>query len=633
VAHIFTNTQIPRYSLIRIISFGLILAIAQLAFAQGTLDKKAIKLVDKAEEAMKSRDFETGRQLLEQAIQRDSAFATPYVKLFNLLGLLRLSAEIHRFQLLYVKNVPQKDLVPRVWESLAVYEFNQGNYVQAKEFISNCPKPDSLLVNSIEFSIDQLQKGDLLTISELPSSINRFAHQYLPVVTLDNRTMIYTARASETADEEIVISEFDGANWSEARSIAENINTRYNEGACSVSADGRTLIFTSCEGRQSVGNCDLFVSYKTGDSWSKPENLGRKINSSSWDSQPTLSADGRTLYFSSNRPGGYGGRDIWVSSLTKDGWSYPENLGKSINTQRDETTPFIHSNNRTLFFSSNGHIGLGGYDLYKVERSDSTWMKVENLGSPINSHQDELSLIISPDGLVAYFAKEEMVGPKIISSKLVSYDVKRDKRLVTGVAYITGSIIDAKSMKPLGAALEIVDLKSREVLYQTLSDSLNGRYFMVLPSEGEYGAFVQRKGYLFGDYAFVTTNNSVDTINFELTPISQGAKTILNNVYFDFDSDILNNNSFEELDRVVKFLQENPNVKVEISGHTDNVGAKSYNIELSQRRAKSVYSYILKNGISASRLAFIGLGDQRPLNQNLTETERLINRRIEFRII
>lgn len=601
-------------------------------WSQETLDKKAIKLVEKAEEAMKSRDFETGRKLLEQAVERDSTYGTPYIKLFNLLGILRLYSEVHRYQLLYVNNVPEKNIAPRVWESLAIYEFGQGQYEQAKQFLSNYPNPDSVLWNSLTYSIDQLKKNEELDIQELPSTINKYAHQYLPVVTLDNRTIIYTARSSDDSDEEIVTSTFDGTSWSEAQSIANNINTKFNEGASSVSADGRTLIFTSCEGRQSFGNCDLFISHKTGDVWSKPENLGRRINSSSWDSQPTLSADGRTLYFSSNRQGSYGGRDIWMSTNGKEGWSYPENLGKAINSPRDETTPFIHPNGTTLFFSSNGHIGLGGYDLYKVERMDSIWAKVENLGSPINTNQDEVSLIISPDGKLAYFAKEEKINNKVASSRLVTYPIDPDRQIVEGVSYITGSISDATSKQPLVATLEIIDLDSRDVLYQTKSDSINGRYFMVLPTAGAFGAFVQRTNYLFEDHAFVTKSNSIDTIDFSLTPIIKGAKAILNNVYFGFDSDVIDHKSFEELDRVVEFLKMNPDTKIEISGHTDNVGSKSYNLDLSRRRAKAVYSYILNKGISASRMIYIGYGDQKPLNQNQTEAEMLKNRRIEFKI-
>jgi outer membrane protein OmpA-like peptidoglycan-associated protein/Tol biopolymer transport system component len=603
-----------------------------LAIAQASQDKKANKLVEKADESIKGRDFETAKDLLQEAIRRDSTFITPYLKLISLHTILRQSNDAHDLRVKFVNNVSEKAITPQVWHSLAQFEFDGGNYSKAKDYLIRIAKPDSLLSNSIEFSLREMESKKELHIQEMPSTVNRYAHQYLPTITIDNSTLIYTARATDASDEQIVVSEFDGTNWSEAKSLADNINTRYNEGACTVSADGRTLVFTSCEERQSFGNCDLYVTYKTGDIWSKPENLGKKINSSSWDSQPTLSADGTVLYFSSNRPGGCGGRDIWYAVLTPQGWSSPKNVGPLINTPREETTPFIYPDNSTLIFSSNGHVGLGGYDLYKVELKDSLWSNVKNLGSPINSYRDEVSLIISPDGQKAYFTIEERNGTVVSTSKLVTYAIDQSNRLVTGVTYITGTVKDAITDRPLGARMEIVNLSNREVLYQTASDSVNGRYFMVLPSGGAYGVFLERKNYLFEDYSFRTKSNTTDTIDFEMTPISKGAMAILNNVYFDFDSDKLNESSFEELDRVVKFLKENTEIKVEISGHTDNTGFKTYNLNLSERRAQSIKDYLTQKGIHVSRIRALGMGDTKPLTMNRTEEERAKNRRIEFRI-
>ncbi len=617
----------------RLTLIGFLFLLVCLAFGQSSMDKKAVKLVEKGNAALKERDFNQAKILFAQAISRDSAYADAYVKLFGLHHVLRQPDEMYQIQLLYIQNVPEKYLNQQVWQSLATYEFNKGKYTQADQFISKANKVDSLLFKSIRFSLSEIQKEDKLDITELPPEVNRYAYQYLPALTVDQRTLIYTARVTSDSDEDIVMSEFDGQEWSEARSLAESINTRFNEGACTISADGRILIFTSCEGRQSYGNCDLYITRKVGDTWSKPENLGRKVNSTSWDSQPALSADGRTLYFVSNRPGGIGGRDIWVSVWENDGWSYPKNMEARINTSRDETTPFIHSDNHTLFFSSNGHIGLGGFDLYKINRMDSTWQSVQNLGYPINTFHDEVSLIIAADGSRAYFAKEETSGTSILSSRLVSYEIPQEKQLVAGVTYITGIVRDRDTNEPLKASLDIVDLTNRATVYATTSDELTGRYYLVLPTNEQFGAFIAKQGYLFEDLSFSTLNKAIDTVDIYLQRIQAGSKLVLKNIYFDFDSDVLDKKSFEELDRVLTLLNENQGVRVEISGHTDSSGSKAYNLDLSKRRAKRVFDYLVTYGVPLARLSHVGLGDSDPLNADQTEAEKQENRRIEFKIL
>jgi len=466
----------------------------------------------------------------------------------------------------------------------------------------------------------------------LPPAVNRFAFQYLPTLTVDSRTLIFTARSSNTSDENIVVSQFDGQHWSEATILSPAVHSRFNEGACSISADGRTLIFTSCEGRQSYGNCDLYISRKIGDDWQDPQNLGRKVNSTSWDSQPALSADGMTLYFVSNRPGGIGGRDIWVTKWEEDGWTYPKNVGQSINTPLDETTPFIHSNNETLFFSSNGHVGLGGFDLYKVEINASSH-KVVNLGYPINTHLEEVSLVLSSDGLQAFFAKERAEGGVITSSKIVKYDISEENELVAGVTYVTGTVSDAFTKQPIEASLEIIDLSTRERVYAATSDAKTGRYYMVLPQNRSFGAFIERQNYLFEDLSFTTLNKTTDTLDIFLQPITKGAKMVLENIYFAFDSDELDSTSNEELSRVAMLLKNHPGIKVEIGGHTDSTGSKSYNLALSIRRARRVYDHLLRLGVSQTSLSYHGYGDTRPLVSTQTEAEKEKNRRIEFGIL
>ncbi|MCP4459821.1 MAG: OmpA family protein, partial [Cytophagales bacterium] len=583
-------------------------------FGQSSLDKKAIKLVSKAEDAIKERNFELGTELLLDAIGRDSTYADAYVKLFGLYNILRQSSKIHEFQLLYVKNVDEKALKLQIWKSLAYHEMTIGEYVRAKNFLAKAAKKDSVLSNSIEFAIQELESPDSLIINELPGEVNKFGFQYLPVLTVDNRALIFTARANDQSDEDILQSTFDGQNWSEAQPISEIINSPYNEGACTVSADGRTLIFTSCEGRRSYGNCDLYISVKMGENWSRPKNLGKKVNSAFWDSQPTLSADGKTLYFVSTRSGGIGGRDIWITHFKGGNWSLPENLGSRVNTKRDETTPFIHSNNETLFFSSDGHVGMGGFDLLKASKTKDGWQNIENLGYPINTFQDEVSLFITADGGTAYFAKEEKLGTLIQSSKLVSYAIPEEGRVVSGVTYVTGVVRDAKTNAPLKSTLELVDLSDQANLFRTESDSLTGKYFLVLPSGSNFAAFIEREGYLFEDVSFTTSlRKPADTVDIFLHPLEVGAKLVLENIYFAFDSDELNQKSTEELNRIVNLLNKYPSISIEISGHTDNVGSYKYNKNLSERRAKKIYDSLIASGIQSSFIKYSGFADSFPI--------------------
>ena len=634
MAYIFANTQIPQHTLTKAFLCVLIFVISGICLGQQPIDKKAVKLVSKAEEAIKERKFEVGEDLLLEAIGRDSSYATAYVKLFGLFRMLRQSSKTHQFQLLYVRNVPEKELNPRIWQSLASYEFAIGSYRSAQDYLAKTKKKDSVLNNSITFAIEQLENPDSLKISELPTEVNRFGYQYLPVLTVDSRTLIFTAREDNQSDENIVVSTLENENWTDALPISENITTPYNEGACTISADGRTLIFTSCEGREGFGNCDLFFSKKTGKIWSVPANLGKNVNSRFWDSQPSLSADGKTLYFVSNRPGGVGGKDIWVSSFENSEWVTPKNIGKFVNTKRDETTPFIHSNNHALFFSSNGHIGMGGFDLIKTEKLDDEWRHVENLGYPINTFHDEVSLFITSDGGHAYFAKEEKHLGVIKSSKLVSYPIPSEDALVSAVSYLTGRVRDAKTKEPLKATLELVDLSDLSHLFSTESDPISGEYFIVIPPGMDFGAFIEKEGYLFEDVSLVSQVEKMpDTIDIYLNPLEIGAKIVLENIYFGFDSDEMNPKSNEELNRLVKLLKKYPTIEIEISGHTDDVGSFEYNQNLSEKRAKKVYDFLVKKNIQKSVITHTGYAHTKPQASNDSEQGRAKNRRIEIKIV
>ena len=595
---------------------------------------KALKFVEKADDQVKSREFYKALDNLRRAIEKDRNFSTAYYKLANLYSFLRITDSAYSYYSQYFFVVDKSTLPSKVAVALSSRFFQRGDYDLAKDAfeisrpIAPIVAKDSLLKESIDFAIKALHLPIDMEVRAMNSTINNFPLQYFPVMTIDKRKIYYTRRMGlgPQYDEDIVLSTYKDGSWSRPKSISSKVNSDYNEGACSVSADGNILILTLCEGRKTIGNCDLFIS-RFEEDWSDPENLGRVVNSSFWDSQPSLSADGRILYFSSNRPGGFGKRDIWVTRFSEGEWQEPENLGSTINTPYDETTPFIHFNNESLFFSSQGHAGLGGFDIFKSELDADDWSSPKNLGFPINDHDDQIGIFISSDGTEGLYTKDE--GNRSIIYQMV---LKADSLVRRKTSYLTGTIRNEANNKRLIADIFLYDLESQERIYQTKSNSVNGSYFVAVNVDGEYGLFVQSLGFLFEDRLINLKSNfdlTPDTINISLQPLKVGNKLILKNIHFDFDSDQLQLKSFTELEEIARFLKTN-DVLVEISGHTDQVGSIKYNQNLSERRAKRVYEELIELGVSAESMTFIGYGDKKPL---VIAEKNQLNRRIEFKII
>jgi outer membrane protein OmpA-like peptidoglycan-associated protein len=420
-------------------------------------------------------------------------------------------------------------------------------------------------------------------------------------------------------------------------SISKNINTKLNEGTCTITADGRKLIFTSCTGRDGMGSCDLYESKKIGDDWTEPRNLGKNVNSAEWESQPSLSADGRTLYFVSDRRSGLGRRDIWISTLDDQGiWTRAVNAGNTINSQYDEISPFIHANNRTLYFASNGLPGFGGYDIFYAEKDSSEWTAPRNIGSPINDHEDQFSLFITADGQKAYYSHEETLNSGLSRSRIFEVLIPLENQLRYRSNYVKGVIRDKISQAPLSASIELVNINKNIVESLVESDSITGEYLMVLTQGAEYALYINRTEYLFKSYNFnysEITDFKPIIIDIDLEKATEGSIAVLNNIFFDLDKYELKEKSTPELQKLIRFLNGNPSVRVEIGGHTDNSGSDEYNRQLSEKRALSVYSYLNKYGIDKKRLLLKGYGPDQPIASNDSEEGRQRNRRIEFRII
>ncbi len=612
-----------------------------------TKSKKAIKYFEKSGELLRSRNYSDAVTYLEMAIDKDPNFAEAHLRLGTNYLSLGDYANARGYLESAVALIPNDPKTVGAYLALADIYYREGSYQRSLGLIDklksfNPPPRIAQQVLKLEegarFALDQINNPLPFDPKPLPDNINEFDLQYFPVLTADQKTMIFTRRRSRDPqfDEDMVIStrEEDG-NWTTPESISDNINTKFNEGTCTISANGRTIIFTSCSGRTSMGSCDLYISYKLGDEWTEPENMGTKINSRSWESQPSLSADGKILYFVSDRSGGFGKRDIWMSQWIAGSWSKAVNLGATINTAEEEVSPFIHVNGQTLYFSSQGFTGMGGYDIFFSEMKNGKWSAPKNLGYPINTADDQVSLFITADGETGYYSYEQK-GQNSYRSLLYEFSVPEAIQVSNKSNYISGKVLDVQTRQPLKAQVELFDINADSLKSVVASDSLTGEYMQILTEGSEYALYVSRPGYLFESLRFdYQESRDRDPINIDifLKPIKSGIAATMNNIFFEVDKYDLKEKSRTELNKTVRLLESNPSLRIEISGHTDNSGSDTHNQQLSLNRARAVYQYLVDHGIDPKRLKYKGYGSSVPVAANDTEENRQLNRRIEFRVL
>jgi OmpA-OmpF porin, OOP family len=605
-----------------------------------TKNKKAIDLYIQADNYRVRGQYDQAILMLQEAIDKDKKFEEAYHRLaivYRSMDKLPLATENFERGLQLAEGLKRNSYL---YELADIY-LRQGDYVKSdnysKLFIEkekmDKPKIDKVKLWSSQanYAIANANVVSNFVIEPLPDLVNKYQRQYFPVVTGDDSQLIFTARfgTARNDNEDIVIStkRSDG-NWGEPVSISNNINTIQREGACTISADGRHLIFTVC----GTMGCDLYESRKTGKDWSVPKNLGPAINSADWDSQPTLSADGRELYFVSDRKGGVGGYDIWHSELKESGWTKAKNLGSTINTKYDEISPYIHVNNQDLYIVSNGYPGFGGYDIYRSQRTKEAWGSLINLGKPLNDHLDQYSFIVSGDGTLGYYSRAENKS----TSRL--FKITLPENLVTRAKgnVVKGIVQNANSNTPIGAWVELFDLKENRMISKVRADSVEGNYLMILPGGSEYALYVRKPGFLFQSLHFNYEESAeIKPVvkNISLVPLQKNASVVLNNLFFDVNKYELKPQSITELEEVITFLNQNPTLKVEISGHTDNSGTEGYNKQLSEKRATSVAEYLRARQIEKQRITIKGYGSQSPIATNDTEVNKQLNRRIEFKIL
>ncbi|MCM1169858.1 MAG: OmpA family protein [Bacteroides sp.] len=543
------------------------------------------------------------------------------------------------------------DVFPNAYYSLARLQATSGRYAEADDNLRTyLAYPNISKAMREKAQLLQLRNKEALDLAKdavpfqprnLGANINTEYEEYLPFVTVDDQMMIFTRRYMRPTDPPVLEEDFfyslrdtNGA-WQMAQRMEEPINSDDNEGALSISPDGRYLFFAGCNRSDGWGSCDIYASIKRDYGWSKPFNLGKPVNTSHWESQPCLSSDGRTLYFTGTRPGGFGKSDLWRSRLMQGGvWSEPENLGPNINTSGDENSPFLHPDGKTLYFASNGHGGMGGMDLF-VSRMDSNgnWSAPQNLGYPINTSADETTLSVNARGDTAYFSSDNLGG--FGKKDIYSFPLYEQARPTT-VSFMRGFVADAKTHTPLAARFELISLKTGITRVSSTATAKTGEFLVCLPVDEPFALNVSCAGYLFySEHIALDYGNASKPMEKEiwLQPIEKGTHIVLENIFYQTDKYQLEKSSTGELERLFLFLAQNPDVRIEISGHTDNVGSAQYNKTLSENRAKAVADYLKAKGIDPARIVAVGYGFDKPVADNQSEEGRAKNRRTELKIL
>lgn len=627
----------------------LLVGLSQISWAQNynpdNVNKKASFAYNKALEQLNGGALKEAIPLLNKAIELDAGFEDAYLTLASVYG-----------ELLYYQKSVDCYLKAKTIDSVYVkYQYlnyannlaGLGRFSEAldavKTFLAIPNLGEKSLRNAsyykkcyefaLQFASDHPDANYSFAPENLGDSINSPQSEYYPSFTIDDTTFVFTRRAGGIR-EDFIQSTLTANGYSKATVMGGDLNEEPSKGAINISQDGQWLIFAGNFPGKGTGDFDLFIAYKTEEGWSKPYNLGYAINTEFWESSPSISPDKNALYFSSNRLGGFGGKDLYISYRGADGkWLPAQNMGPEINSAGDELAPFIHADNRTLYYTSNGLTGYGGTDIYVLRKGpDNKWGKPENMGYPINTIENEGSLFVASDGITAYYASDraDTRGELDLYRFLLPVLMRPERTL-----YVKGYVTDASTGKYLQCKVEL-SLDSTGQKLTTLQTDASGFYFITLPTGRNYTFTVNQSGYLFYSEVFALEKGILDTVynkNIALQPVALNRSVTLTNIQFAVNAFTLQPVSLIELDKLLQLLTENPTIKILIGGHTDNTGDAAANILLSENRAKAVADYLISKGIDAKRLSWKGFGATKPVSDNITEAGRALNRRTEFTII
>ncbi|MFK7953539.1 MAG: OmpA family protein [Ekhidna sp.] len=478
----------------------------------------------------------------------------------------------------------------------------------------------------------------------LVDALNSVSGDYMPNVNPTGNRLYFTSvrkggfdyKDSNSAEndfgEDIYYAQLIDDRWSTPELLPRPINSEANDFGSAFTGDGQTMVYVRCDENKGVGSCDLYITQLVGTEWSEPQNMGNVVNSSDWESQPTINADGNRIIFTSTRDGGYGGSDLYMTEKNHLGlWGIPQNLGSTINTPLSDNSPFLAADGKTLYYSTIGHPGMGGADIFYAIFEEGKWSKPINLGKPINSSGDDTNFSISASGL-AYFASSRLDESNFDLFQVELPDFLKPKPTIV----VQGIVSNAVNSEPLGALVLIEDINSGELIATNKSNEASGEYLVVLPAGRDYSVSASSQGFFFYSQSF---NLPKDTAYVEITndialePIEKGTKVVINNVFFEVAKAELKPISYVELSKAVDLMKKNGSMVIEVGGHTDNLGGDAANMNLSAKRAQSVVDYMVLAGIDASRLVAKGYGETVPIADNSTKEGRAKNRRTEFVII
>ena len=617
------------------------------------LHSSSSKAVKKYNDGMTSYDYldyANAEQSFKDAVSIDEKFYEAYMMLGELYTKQKNYSEAASS---YISAVKLDSLFYKpVYFNLATAEMMVGDYADAlihyNTYLRYNPGPGknkgiaAKNIANCKFAIEAMKKPLPFNPQSVGGGINTTDDEYWPSITADGQTMMFTRQVYtnyfpsgiQGSQEDFYVSFYSDNTWSKAVNAGEPLNTSQNEGAQTLSSDGSYMYFAACSRRGGLGSCDLYFSAFQNGRWTEPYNIGSPVNTTAWESTPSVSADGSLLFFSSTRAGGFGGKDLWLTKKGKNQvWGHPVNLGPVINTDGDEMSPFIHFDGRTLYFASDGRPGMGGFDIYMTRmNTDSSWTEPVNLGYPINTFSDEMGMIIDATGQHAYFSsiRDSKDGKDIFFFNL-------DESIrPTPVSYLKGKVIDRETGKLLKADYELINLSTNAVSVKNTTDN-EGNFLVCLPSGFNYGLNVIKPGYLFysESFMFEGEHSAVQPLikRIGLSPAKPGEKMLLSNVFYEIDSWELKKESKAELNNLSDMLAYNKDLIVEIGGYTDSTGTDEYNQLLSEKRALSVVNYLVDKGISSDRLKYKGYGNSSPIGDNVTREGRRINRRTEVKII
>jgi len=637
--------------------FILFLCFCEVTLAQNTLDdKKMSKLFQQAQTAYDSKQFSKSIEILNHIIEVDSCFMDAYLMKSDIYQ--EIDSIIPQIKSLEAVVRISSDKSPKLYYVLGNAYYRSGLYQKAydayKNYLDKAGNSGTFsakaLLNKVkcEGAVNLLKRPVPFKSVNLGSNINSADDEYWPSITVDGKTIIYTRLVGsgnkktdhyQPPQEDFYTSTFENGIWQPGKPLS-SINSAYNEGAQTISTDGKLLFFTACTRNDGRGSCDIYFSRNKNGDWSAPLNAGEPVNSPSWESQPSISANGEMLYFVSNRKGGKGGMDIWrcklkgFSAWGTPVWGKPVNLGDSVNTPGNEISPFIHSDGKTLYFASDYWPGMGGYDIfYSRQKNDSVWSSPQNIGYPINSYKDEQGLVVDASGKNAYYSSDR---PGSSGMDIYSFELYPGAR-PSSVSYIKGKVVDEDSGEPVCAQVELIDLENTKSVIRGESCWEKGEFLMCLPLGKEYAFNVSREGYLFysDNFQLKEKKEMIDpyVLEIKLKKIKVGGVVVLRNIFFNTASYELLPESIAELQKLIDFLNLNKTLFIQIQGHTDNIGSEEMNRKLSESRALAVNKYLVEKGIDSRRMTYAGYGFSIPISTNDTPEGRALNRRTEFLII